>query len=148
MKTYPKLLALAAAAALSTALVPASAREVPAPHIDRGTVNGHAYQDGGIGKDQRARMAREAQRYDLHLFFSEGPRHAALSDVKLDIFDPSGRDVFSLADAGPRTDVQLPPGRYRVVASAGGIERSTRVDVAAGKVTSADVHWANDPARG
>lgn len=64
MKTYSKLLTLAAATAMSAALVPASARELPSPHIDRGTVKGHAYQDGGIGKDQRARMARQAQRYD------------------------------------------------------------------------------------
>jgi hypothetical protein len=78
---------------------------------------------------------------ELRVAFSEGRHHAAVHDVKLDIFNKAGKDVFSLANAGPRADVRLPPGHYRVVAQADGMKRSSRVDIRPGHVARVNMHW-------
>jgi hypothetical protein len=80
----------------------------------------------------------------VRVSFSEGRRHASLSGVKLDVFDAHGRDVFSQANAGPRADLRLPAGHYRVVAQADGMRRSTQLNVRPGQATSVDLHWPRE----
>jgi hypothetical protein len=80
-------------------------------------------------------------RGNVRLSFSEGHRHASLANVKLDVYDARGRDVYSQANAGPRADLHLAPGHYRVVAQADGMKRSTHVNVRPGQSTSVAMHW-------
>ena len=76
-----------------------------------------------------------------------GLRHRADRGGKLDVYDNARKDVFSLADARARTDVQLPPGRYRVVAQAGGIERSKQVALKPGSARQVSLHWPKSAAK-
>jgi hypothetical protein len=129
------LVAAATAAVLGGGLAPASARALsPVP----------AYQDGGFGKEQVAAMQRRLDHYDLRLTFSEGKHNAYAADLKLRITDGSGRKVFALDHAGPLTDVNLPPGRYQVVADFGGVRRSGSVDVKPGLPAALALHWPKD----
>ncbi len=129
-----------AVAVLGGALTVASAHDMAAGR--------HAYQTGGVGHEEAAEMARHMKDYNLHLTFSEGRHNAYLADVKVDIYNAAGKDVFSLKDAGPLTGVNLPAGHYRVVAEAGGITRSRSVDLKHGHPADLYLHWPKDPAIG
>lgn len=91
---------------------------------------------------EAARMRHSLRDYTLSVAFSEGCHNAYLADVKLDVYDTKGRDVFSLMNAGPRVDVQLPPGQYRVVAESGGVRRTQLVGVSRSQPARVYLHWA------
>ena len=136
------LLAGAAALALSGSFTAASARDLSASaDVVRGDVAGHAYQNGGIGKDELAEMQRHRAPYDLHITFSEGRHNAYAADVKLRILDAPGHRVFRLGHAGPLTDVNLPPGHYRVLANLDGVQRVAQVDLKPGQSANVALHW-------
>jgi hypothetical protein len=138
---------LAAGIAVALACIAGPALALgPAPM--RGTMDGHAYQTGGFDELSRADMQRHRDAYDAQLTLSEGWLRQSVRQAKVDIFDSSGKDVFSLADAGPRTDVQLPPGRYRVLAQAGGKTVAGKLDVKAGGTAHARLHWVHNPVLG
>lgn len=143
----PRILVAAAAAAfaLAGAAAGASANELPSSAgIVRGTVSGHAYQNGGVSKEQVADMAHHMKRYDLRLTFSEGRHNAYAAGLRVHVFNAAGRQVFALPDAGPLTDVSLPAGHYRVVAAFGGVRRSGSVDVSPQAPASLYLHWPKD----
>ena len=114
----------------------------------RGTIDGHAYQTGGGDKASRVEMQRHHAAYDARLTLSEGWLRRPVRSAKVDIFDTSGKDVFSLANAGPRTEVQLPPGRYRVLAEAGGRTSTAKLNVQPRRMAQARLHWSHDPVAG
>lgn len=135
----------ALAATLATAaLLGTSAAFAGSADIARGTLHGHAYQNGGISKEQVADLAHHLNNYNLRLTFSEGKHNAYVTGLKLDIRDAAGKHVFDLADAGPLTDLQLAPGHYRVVADFGGVKRSASVEVKAGEPAAVYLHWPKD----
>jgi hypothetical protein len=114
------------------------------PAVVRSAVDGHRYQNGGIGTDEVRAMQRQAGPYDLHLSFSEGARNAWVTDVGLAISSARGRQVFALKHAGPLTDVELPAGRYLVVAESGGVRRTGSVAVKPGAPARLNLHWPRD----
>ncbi len=142
MTTIRTLLTAAAALALAGALAPASAQNMPAPQQRVPTTL--SYQNGGIGKDQVEKMEHNAKPYNLRMTFSEGKQNAYATGLHLRIVDAKGLDVFSLADAGPHTDVKLPPGKYRVMAKFGGVERSAEVLIKPDGPTMLNMHWPKD----
>ena len=145
MNTTRIVFASTMAAALGGAFTAASARDLSASaDVVRDRIAGHAYQNGGAGEAQVADMRHHMTNYNLHLAFSEGRHNAYAADVKLRITDARGRQVFGLEDAGPLTDVNLPAGRYRVVAEFGGIRRGGDVDVKPGAPARLFLHWPKD----
>ncbi|KQV78900.1 hypothetical protein [Rhizobacter sp. Root1221] len=135
------------AAMLGGAFTVASARDLSASaDVVRGSVAHHAYQNGGASQSQVSDLRHHMEPYDLHLAFSEGKHNAYAADVKLRITDARGREVFGLKDAGPLTDVNLPAGRYRVMAEFGGVRRGGSVDVKPGQPASLYLHWPRDAA--
>lgn len=142
------LLAAAAALALVAGVAPAMAHEAAAaPGAAHGAVNGHASRTAALQDHKLAAMKGDKKDSDLRLSFNDGWRRARLNDVKLDIYDQAHKDVFSRADARARTDVQLPPGNYRIVARAGGIERSKQVDLKPGASKHVSLHWPGSVAK-
>lgn len=140
MKTLPS----GAAVALFLACIGASAQG-NTPDPVRGTVAGHVYQNGGDDRAGWAEMVRNEGAYDLRITFSEGIRHAAVANASLEIVDALDRPVFSLAHAGPRTDVQLPPGQYRVMAEADGKSVTAKADLRPGHPAYVRLHWLHEP---
>ena len=145
MNTPRILLTATAVLALGGAFTCASAQDQSASaDVVRARIAGHAYQNGGVSKEQVAEMDKHMKPYDLHITFSEGKHNAYAADVKLRITDAAGKRVFGLRDAGPLTDVNLPTGHYRVVADFGGVKRGGSVDVKQGEPTNLYLHWPKD----
>lgn len=142
------LVIAAALAAFGAALGGASfsaAADTDAPaSVVRAVRNGHAYQNGGIGQDEVAAMDQHMQPYNLRLTFSEGHDNAFATGIELKIFNAQGQRVFGLRDAGPMTDVALPPGTYKIQANFGGVERTGTAVVKAGQPASVALHWSKD----
>ncbi len=95
------------------------------------TVGDVKYANGGFGMEEREAMRALAGQFNLHLMFSVDLRSAFVAGVALTVADPKGGTVFELADAGPWTHVQLPPGRYRVSATYKGVSQARTVSLGA-----------------
>lgn len=145
MKLSRLLCTAAAAAALAATVAPALADDMHASaDIVRGTEDGHAFQNGGVSKEQVAQMNHHMARYDLRLTFSEGRHNDYAAGLDLKITDAAGHPMFTYGDAGPLTDVKLPAGHYRVDARFGGVTRSGSVDVKPGEHAFLYLHWPRD----
>lgn len=105
--------------------------------------NGITYLSGGIGEDE-ARAIGQAQGYNLHMTFSVGPESKYIPDVDVTVQNASGQTLLTLEDAGPLVYVQLPPGKYKVVATRNGEERHDTADVGSGAVRNLVFHWSGD----
>ena len=92
-------------------------------------LNGVSYINGGVGQDEQNAMRALRADYNLQLTFATRQTGAYRSDVQLDIADARGGSVLSVANTGPMFFAKLPPGVYRVSASAEGktFKRSVRI---------------------
>lgn len=102
--------------------------------------NGITYLSGGIGGDE-ARAIGQAQGYNLHMTFAIGPENKYVPDVDVAVLNASGQTLLTLSDAGPLVYVQLPPGKYSVVATRNGEERRDTADVGSGAARKLVFHW-------
>ncbi|CAH0184503.1 carboxypeptidase regulatory-like domain-containing protein [Pseudomonas brassicacearum] len=105
--------------------------------------NGITYLSGGIGEDE-ARAIGQAQGYNLHMTFAVGPENKYIPDVKVVIQNASEQTLLTLSDAGPLVYVQLPPGKYTVVATRNGEERRDTAEVGSGAARNLVFHWNGD----
>ena len=144
-RTIVAAVASATLVALGGLTATASAKDLSSSaDVVRSTVHGHPYQNGGVSKEDAAEMDSHQARYNLRLTFSEGKKNDFAAGLKLNIFGAGGKDVFSLASAGPLTDVALPAGHYKVVADFGGVKRSGSIDVKPGAPAHLFLHWPKD----
>ena len=90
--------------------------------------NGITYLSGGIGEDE-ARAIGQAQGYNVHMTFAIGPENKYVPDVDVTVQNASGQTLLTLSDAGPLVYVQLPPGKYNVVATRNGEARRDTAEV-------------------
>ena len=105
--------------------------------------NGITYLSGGIGEDE-ARAIEQAQGYNLHMTFAIGPENKYVPDVDVTVQKVSGEIVLTLSDAGPMVYVQLPPGKYNVVATRNGEARRDTAEVGSGAARKLVFHWNSD----
>ena len=99
------------------------------------------YVSGGIGRGEVRKIEGMEAGYNLQMTFSEGPRNAYVTNVVLRIADSGGRTVLALDDAGPLTNVKLPPGTYSVSTRYGSNEKTQKVTVPAGKPVELNLHY-------
>lgn len=111
--------------------------------IQRQDQNGVAYLSGGIGEDE-AKAIQQATGYNLHMTFSIGPEGKYVPDVDVVVQKVQGQTVLTLNQAGPLVYVQLPPGKYTVVATRGGEERRDTTDVGSGAPRNLVFNWKGD----
>ncbi|MGG7647704.1 carboxypeptidase regulatory-like domain-containing protein [Pseudomonas sp. ES4] len=102
--------------------------------------NGITYLSGGIGEDE-AKAIQQAQGYNLHMTFSIGAEGKYVPDVNLVIQKDPGQPVLTLSEVGPLVYVQLPPGKYTVVATRNGEERRDTAEVGSGAARNLVFHW-------
>ncbi|WP_411386228.1 carboxypeptidase regulatory-like domain-containing protein [Pseudomonas sp. MPB03] len=105
--------------------------------------NGITYLSGGIGEDE-ARAIEQAQGYNLHMTFAIGPENKYVPDVDVTVQKVSGEIVLTLSDTGPMVYVQLPPGKYNVVATRNGEARRDTAEVGSGAARKLVFHWNSD----
>jgi len=121
----------------ATYLTPIDNTGVQVPPMQQ---NGITYLSGGIGEDE-ARAIGQAQGYNLHMTFAIGPENKYVPDVDVTVQSASGQTLLTLSDAGPLVYVQLPPGRYSVVATRNGEERRDTAEVGSGAARNLVFHW-------
>jgi hypothetical protein len=81
------------------------------------TERGIRYVSGGVGEAERAALRQMTEDYSLKLVFAVQQGNA-LADVNVAIKDSQGTPVLDTVIQGPWLYVDLPPGKYTVVASA------------------------------
>ncbi|MGW8464217.1 carboxypeptidase regulatory-like domain-containing protein [Pseudomonas sp. CLCA07] len=101
--------------------------------------NGIAYLSGGIGEDE-AKAIQQTTGYNLHMTFSVGPKDEYIPDVELLVQNAQG-PVLTLRQAGPLVYVQLPPGKYTVVATRNGEAKRDTTDIASAGARNLVFHW-------
>lgn len=100
-----------------------------------------AYLNGGVGKDDAARMHAAAKDYSLQIQFSERRDDEFIADAAVKIADAHGTTVFERSDVGPILLVRLAPGKYRVTATADGRSETRTATIAAHGTTDVSFHW-------
>ena len=85
--------------------------------------SGILYTNGGIGEEEVTSLHQMAKDFSLNLVFSQGSG-GKIIDVDVMIYNEQNVAVFSLQQVGPQLLVNLPAGKYRVVATYQGIKQS------------------------
>lgn len=80
------------------------------------TKQGFAYMSGGVGIEERGRMAKQADRYNLKLSFADRAGEY-LDKVRLVIRDEKGGEIVETTASGPWFYIRLPAGNYDVKAT-------------------------------
>lgn len=111
--------------------------------VQRQEQNGITYLSGGIGEDE-SKAIQQTTGYNLHMSFSVGVENKYIPDVDVVIQKSPGPTVLTLSQAGPLVYVQLPPGKYVVVATRNGEERRDTTDVGSGTPRNLVFHWNGD----
>ncbi len=102
--------------------------------------NGINYLSGGIGLDE-SKFIQQATGYNLHMTFSTGTENKYVSDVDVVIQSAPGQSVLTLSQTGPLVYVQLPAGKYTVVATRNGEVLRDTADVGKGAARNLVFHW-------
>jgi len=102
--------------------------------------NGINYLSGGIGVDE-AKAIQQSTGYNLHMTFAVGAQDQYTADVDVMIQKSTGQTVLTLTQTGPLVYVQLPPGKYTVVATRNGETRRDETDVGSGAARNLVFHW-------
>lgn len=97
------------------------------------TASGVEYITGGVGLAARQELAAKSDQYNLHLEFTYAPAGEYLAEVQVEITDARGNPVLSTTTDGPWLLAKLPPGRYTVKSTYGGVTRTQQVNVGGGK---------------
>ena len=102
--------------------------------------NGIKYLSGGIGLDE-SKAIQQSTGYNLHMTFALGAQDQYTADVDVVIQKSPGQTVLTLSQTGPLVYVQLPPGKYTVVATRNGETRRDVTDVGSGTARNLVFHW-------
>ncbi|UWF49692.1 carboxypeptidase regulatory-like domain-containing protein [Pseudomonas sp. N3-W] len=102
--------------------------------------NGITYLSGGVGEDE-SKAIQQTSGYNLHMTFSIGSQNEYVPDVDVVVQKAPGQTVLTLSQAGPLVYVQLPAGKYTVVATRNGQERRDVTDVGSGAARNLVFHW-------
>ena len=88
--------------------------------------HGVDYVTGGIGSEEVEALEALKKQFNLYFLFSEGKIGRLVDGVNLTIVDAKKQTVFSLDQAAPRLLLNLPNGKYSVIANyQGNIQRYT-----------------------
>ncbi|MHA3736106.1 carboxypeptidase regulatory-like domain-containing protein [Pseudomonas sp. Eth.TT006] len=102
--------------------------------------NGVNYLAGGIGLDE-SKAIQQSIGYNLHMTFAVGAQDQYTADVDVLIQKSTGQTVLTLTRTGPLVYVQLPPGKYTVIATRNGETRRDVTDVGSGTARNLVFHW-------
>ncbi|MFU2326621.1 carboxypeptidase regulatory-like domain-containing protein [Pseudomonas sp. NFX98] len=108
--------------------------------VQRQEQNGITYLSGGIGEDE-AKAIQQTTGYNLHMTFAIGTDNKYIPDVDVVIEKAQGQTVLTLNDAGPLVYVQLPAGKYTVIATRNGEVRRDVADIGNGAARNLVFHW-------
>lgn len=96
---------------------------------------------GGVGLEESGFIKQNFKNYSLRLAFTEGREAAYVLGVALRILNAKGHHVFEIADSGPLLYVDLPKGRYLLVAEYQGRKQSQWMTVSQKPFERAFFNW-------
>ena len=96
---------------------------------------------GGVGLEESGFIKQNFKNFSLRLAFTEGREAAYVLDVALRILNAKGHHVFEIADSGPLLYVDLPKGRYLLVAEYKGRKQSQWITVSQKPFERAFFNW-------
>ena len=107
------------------------------------TDGGIPYLTGGIGSDESEAIKAQFSKYAVALTFAsvQNGHNVFLASVPVKILDGSGATVLDVTTGGPYLLVDLPPGRYEVVAAHQGREQRGAVEVGPGRRAERTFVW-------
>jgi hypothetical protein len=105
------------------------------------SASGIEYRSGGVGKEERDALLLVTKRYTLKVVLAAKGDRAFVYDAQIRVLDARGNAVVEATDAGPLFFANLPPGKYKVSATAYGKTKEQSVAVTAGKQTAISFTW-------
>lgn len=136
-------LAVGAASLLVGGLTPATAVAAdPLPAVPAEAQQGVPYMSGGVSAPERTRMDELSQGFNLRVVTAR-QNGEYLADVNVTIRNERGASMLSTVTNGPWLLAQLPPGKYTVVASAGGQAQQETVTVSRERQSVVLLHLAD-----
>lgn len=127
----------AASAQAQTPWPPAS-EVIPAPAVRE--YQGIRYLTGGVSEEERADILAQTRDFNLKVTLAEKSGDY-LSDVGLVVTAGNGRKVLETTTDGPMLFAKLPPGQYRVTATANGREQTQTASVSASGQRALSFYW-------
>lgn len=130
--------------AIGGSVLPVSAEEpLRSPESEQVTMIGNiSYVSGGIGEDSRQRLSAFSAAFNLRLLMAMTSGEY-VGDVAVAIVDEKGREVLKAVSEGPIFMANLPPGRYEVSASIGGMIQKRTLAVVAARQSVVHFRWKN-----
>jgi hypothetical protein len=107
------------------------------PVIMVGTIS---YVSGGVGEESREHLQSIAANFNLKLLLA-GKSGEFLADIQVQIFGKDGKALVQAVSEGPTFMVKLPPGSYRVTATADGVVREQKVVLGNGQRSTLYFRW-------
>src|SRR4030042_2735367 len=100
--------------------------------VEQKEYQGIPYVSGGIGSDEREKLAAIGKNYSLKLVFAiKGGEY--LADVEVEISDSTGKKVLDAVADGPWFFTNLPPGKFTITATMMGKEQKRGAHIGKGK---------------
>lgn len=105
--------------------------------------HGVNYVTGGIGSEEVEALESFKKQFNLYFLFSEGKVGSLVDDVNIVILDSKKQTVFSLEHAAPRLLLNLPAGKYTVIATYQGNTQRYTFSSNAKKSQRVILNWKN-----
>lgn len=139
MSSRTRAAALAALIAVTLPLAQAATTDPGAKHAPH--TGAPASLNGGVGKEDAARMHAAAKDYSLQIELSERRDNEFVAGARVKIVDVHGKTVFQRSESGPILLVRLAPGTYRVTATVDGRHETQTATVAPHGTEHMYFHW-------
>ncbi|MCC2656210.1 MAG: putative exported protein [Panacagrimonas sp.] len=113
------------------------------------TEGGIPYVTGGIGSDESEAIKAQFSKYAIALTFAtmQNGHNVFLASVPVKILDASGATVLDVTTGGPYLLVDVPPGKYQVVATHQGREQRGAVEVGPDRRAERSFVWSTTTTR-
>jgi hypothetical protein len=117
-----------------------SAATATAALIEGRTATGQPYLAGGVGLEESEAMRQQAPAFSLQLI-TAARSGAYLAETHVRIVEQGGGVVLDTVLPGPWLLVDLPTGRYTLLATTNGRTVERRLDISAGKPQRVVLHY-------
>jgi hypothetical protein len=107
----------------------------------RKSAQGYQYVTAGIGEEEALIMKRQAKKFSLNLWLSEGVVGRWVADANVNIYDEASNLVFRIVASKPMLYVNLPAGTYTILASNNGKKLRHKVTLIEGENQKVILNW-------
>ena len=103
---------------------------------------GISYASGGVGDSSQQAMEVIRKDFNLHITFARPKSGDFITDVQVGIENAHHEQIVNTVSSGPFFFADLPTGRYRITADAGGKSQTRSVSVTKGHTRGLVLYFA------